>query len=116
MSGDAMAVLPYYHDDLTLIWPGDHRLAGTYVGQQQSLDALIELQLATNRVPVKVEQILAGPDSVVAMVEERWTDPADPDKSLQHLRALEFTVADNRLRTCRIFESAQPAIDQWLQA
>ncbi len=114
MAADAVAILTCYHDDLTLDWFGTHHLAGTHTGMQASLDALLNLQAATNREPVEVEQILSGPDSVIAVVRERWTSPTDPSQVLEHQRALEFTVADGKLRTCRIYETAQAEIDEWL--
>lgn len=114
MAGDAMTVLSLYHDELTLDWPGRHRLAGTYVGEQASIEALLELQTATNRKPIDIVQVLDGPDSVVVIVAERWTAPDDPSRVLEHTRALEYTVEGSQLRTCRVFETAQRAIDDWL--
>ncbi len=114
IAGDTMAVVAMYHDDLTLEWPGRHRLAGTHSGQQASIKALLDLQAITNRVPTKIVQVLGGPESVIAIVVERWTAPGDPSETLEHTRALEFTVQDNQLHTCRIFETAQREIDDWI--
>lgn len=114
MAGDVSTVVGLYHDDLTLEWFGDHRLAGTHVGMQASLEALLELQAVTNREPLDVEQLLAGPDSIIMIVKERWTSLTDAARVLEHRRALEFTVADAKLRTCRIYETAQSEIDAWL--
>ena len=114
MAGDAMAVVSMYHDDLTLTWPGLHYLAGVHEGQTASIEALLSLQALTNRVPIQIADIAAGERSVVAIAIERWTDPADESVTLDVRRALEFTVADSKLRTCRIYETDQPAIDEWI--
>jgi len=113
MAGDVATVASMYHEDLTLEWFGEHRLAGTHVGLQRSIEALLELQAATNRTPTEIVEILDGPSSVVAIVNERWTS-ANGDHVFEHVRALEFTVHENKLHTCRIFETAQARIDEWL--
>ena len=120
MAGDVMAVLTYYHDDLTLEWPGRHRFAGLHVGLQASADALLALQGATDRQPVEIIDVLEGSTTVAATVRERWTRTVDESGNesgaevLEHTRVLEFTVVDEQLRTCRVFESQQGAIDEWL--
>lgn len=115
-AGDAMTVLGLYHEDLTLEWFGRHRLAGTHVGLDASVAALLELQAVTNRVPLAIVQILEADDRIVAIVDERWTR-TDPDAAvLDHTRALEYTVADGLLRTCRVFETAQRDIDEWVES
>lgn len=114
LAGDVATVLSLYHDDLRLEWFGQHRLAGTHRGQQASLDALLAVQAATDRTPTEIVEILDGSDSVVALVHERWTDPADASKVLNHLRALQFTVRDSMIDSCRVFETEQGAIDAWL--
>lgn len=122
LAGDTMTVVGPYHPELTLIWPGRHRLAGTHIGLDASVTALLDLQAITNRRPIEVEQILVGPDSVMATVIERWTTdgvdrPEDGEpRSLDLRRVLEWTVCDGQLRACRVFESAQGEIDAWIAA
>lgn len=115
--GDTTSVLALYHPDLTLDWPGRHRLAGAHDGQAASIDALLELQRITNRTPVDVLDTLVGEHSVVVLVRERWaSDPHDPAaESIELLRALDFTVADGQLRTCRVLEADQPGVDDWIE-
>jgi len=79
MAGDVATVASMYHEDLTLEWFGEHRLAGTHVGLQRSIEALLELQAATNRTPTEIVEILDGPSSVVAIVNERWTSANGDD-------------------------------------
>lgn len=114
--GDTGAILALYHPDLTLDWPGRHRLAGRHVGQQAAVGALLALQEITNRVPIDIADVLVGQHSVMALVTERWrTDPNDEqDESIELRRVLDFTVCDGQLHTCHVFESDQPAVDEWI--
>lgn len=116
VAGDTAAVLALYHKDLTLDWPGRHRLAGTHVGQDASIEALLGLQAATNRLPVKVVDVMAGQNGIAVKVLERWSrlGTAGQPEVLEHTRVLEYTVEDNQLRTCAVYESAQGDIDDWL--
>lgn len=119
-SGDVAALLDAYHDDVVLEWPGRHHLAGTHRGKAAALHALGSLQAATNRTLMQVRDVLVGESSVIATVTELWTrEPTDGDPvsgSLHLDRALEYTVADGRILTCRIYETNQPAVDEWLDA
>ena len=121
MAGDTLAVLNTYHPELTLIWPGRHHLAGVHQGQDASLHALLALQGETNRVPVEIVDIMTGDRGVVAIVRERWSrgsddgaDTTDAAAIIEVTRALDFTVVDGQIHTCRVFELDQPAIDEWL--
>ena len=116
LAGDRMAILGHYHPDITLLWAGKHRLAGTHCGLPAALDALMALQAVTNRVPIDVVDVLGSPAGAMAIVRERWTKgSADSlSDSIMLTRALSFTVVDEKLRTCQIFEFDQNAIDAWL--
>lgn len=109
--GDTPAIVGHYHEDLTLRWPGCHRLAGTHRGLDAALTALLELQTSTNRVPERIVDVASGDRSVVVIVDERW---ADERRSIELRRALEFTVADDQLHSCQIYETDQAAVDAWI--
>lgn len=111
LAGDTGAVVAMYHPDLTLTWPGTHPLAGDYVGLDASLTALIALQDITGRRPIAVVDILVGSHSVMAVVVERWNDG---NASLECTRVLDYTVADGRLRSCRVYEQDQVSVDRWI--
>lgn len=114
MAGDVLAVLGFYHDDLELTWPGRNHLAGVHQGQAASVEALLKLQELTGRQPLEVLDIAQGEKLVIATVIERWTDPANDARSVDLRRVLEFTVTDGQLRTCRVYESDQHIIDEWI--
>lgn len=117
MAGDAATVLSLYHSDLTLIWPGRHGLAGSHVGRDAALEALVALQVATNREPIEIVDVLDGTSCVAAIVVERWQrqDSKGESETLQHRRVLEFAVAEGLLIRCQIYESAQAEVDDWLR-
>lgn len=116
MRGDAMAVLEHYHRDLTLVWPGRHRFAGVHDGQAAAIDALLALQTITNRTPTEIVDVLVGEHCVAVVADERWTvDPDDATaESIEVRRALDYTIVDGKLRTCRVYEADQPIIDDWI--
>lgn len=119
LDGDTMGVLALYHQDLTLYWPGQHRFAGVHEGQEAAIVALLGLQAVTNRVPVRILDVLCGESSIMIKVLERWSSgetgaDQDAERSIELVRVLEYTVQDDQLRTCRVYESDQPAIDVWL--
>lgn len=116
MAGDTTAVVALYHDNLVLEWPGRNRFAGIHVGRDASIGALLGLQAATNRLPVNVVDVMAGQNGIAVNVIERWSRVgADGEPEvLEHARVLHYTVEDEQLRTCRVYESAQRDIDDWL--
>ncbi|MGZ8762700.1 MAG: nuclear transport factor 2 family protein [Acidimicrobiia bacterium] len=111
LAGDVAALFDAYHDDVVLEWPGEHDLAGEHRGKDAALTALITLQAATDRKVVRVHDVTIGERSVVALVTERWTRDTE---SVELDRALEYTVADGLILMCRIYESDQAAVDEWL--
>jgi len=113
LAGDVMTVLSLYHEELTLHWPGTYELAGTHAGQQAAIEALLALQEATNREPLEIVDVLDGDHGVAAIVVEQWSRD-DPAEVLEHTRVLHFTVHEDKLHSCRVFESAQAEIDAWL--
>jgi ketosteroid isomerase-like protein len=112
LAGDVAALFDAYHDDVVLEWPGRHRLAGAHRGKDAALAALIALQAATDRTVLRVDDVTVGERSVVALVTERWTGDG---VTLELDRALEYTVADGLILTCRIYESDQAAVDESLR-
>ncbi|MEM7091938.1 MAG: nuclear transport factor 2 family protein [Actinomycetota bacterium] len=111
LAGDLASVLDSYHADLTLEWPGDHGLAGRYEGLDASLNALARLAEVTRREPTVLRAVCAGDETVVAVVQERWSDD---ESAILIERALEFEVRDDHIARCRIFEHHQPDVDRWI--
>ena len=57
---------------------------------------------------------MTGASTVMATVVELWTRPDDPSVTLELIRGLEYVVVDAKLRSCRVYETDQGAIDDWL--
>jgi hypothetical protein len=113
VAGDVATVVDLYDDELVLTWTGSHHLAGEHRGKTAALDALLRLQLATNRSPVAVHDILAEGHRAIAWVTERWErDGSD----LEVDRLLRFEVRGGRIVACRVHETDQHAVDLWLTA
>ena len=113
LAGDLETVLGLYHPDLTLVWPGTHRLAGEHRGLDAALTALAELQALTERRPIEIHAITDADGTIVLDVTERWRDRESGSTDVR--RALHYTVLDDRLHTCRIVEADESAVDRWMQ-
>jgi len=112
LSGDLVTVLGSYHRELTLTWPGTHRLAGVYQGLDASLTALASLQEVTARQPIVVHDITDTAGRISLDVTERWIDGDGAATDVR--RTMHFTVADDLLHTCEVVESAPQLVDDWL--
>lgn len=110
-AGDVTSVIDLYDDELVLTWTGSHHLAGAHRGKPAALDALLRFQLATNRSPVAIRDILAQGDRAIAWVTERWQRDGS---SLEIDRLLRFQVRGGRIVACRIHETDQHAVDTWV--
>ncbi len=111
LKGDSMVILSHYHQELTLHWPGRHRLGGSHQGLTASINALLALQAITNRTPTRIVDVCAGHQSIIVVVLERWSDD---DRTVEVKRLLEFTVRDGKLHTCQVYETDQAAVDEWV--
>ncbi|CAA9230681.1 MAG: hypothetical protein AVDCRST_MAG20-1121 [uncultured Acidimicrobiales bacterium] len=111
VTGDLATVVDLYDDELVLTWTGSHHLAGEHRGKPAALDALLRLQLATGRSPVAVHDILASGGRAIAWVTERWERDGS---GLDVDRLLRFEVRAGRIVACRVHETDQHAVDQWL--
>jgi ketosteroid isomerase-like protein len=110
-SGDVVAVLGLYHQDLELQWPGSHRLAGVHAGRDASIAALLELQSVTQRVLHDVRSISA--DGAFADVElvERWTIDGEV---FDVPRLLRFGIRNDRIASCTVTERVPDRVDRAL--
>ncbi len=115
MAGDTTGLLELYHPDLTLKWPGGHRLAGTYSGLDACATALLTFQQLTNRRPIKVLDILATDRTAVVVVSERWQRNSFEPLAVELTRALHYTVESGKIRACQVFEADQHTVDRWLR-
>ena len=105
------AALALYHPQFTVHWFGHNPLSGTHTGAQQVRDALAELTRRTNRSLVKIVATLAGSERGAIIARESF---GTGDTRVEIDRVLIFTVADDRLRECWVYDSDPQLLDRYI--
>jgi hypothetical protein len=105
------AALALYHPQFTVHWFGHNPLSGTHVGEQQVRDALSELTRRTNRTLVRIVATLAGPQRGAIIARESFGTGA---ARVEMDRVLIFTVAEDRLRECWVYDSDPQLLDRYI--
>jgi ketosteroid isomerase-like protein len=109
VAGDLAAVIDAYHPEFTLHYGGTSPLAGTHEGRDAALAVLAEATTRSARELVAVDDVLVGDDHGALVVRERL-GPTEDRRELR--RVLVYTVADGRLRTCRLLDEDQAFVDR----
>lgn len=104
------AAFALYHPQFTIHWFGNNPLSGTHVGAEQVRQALIELTRRTNRTLVKIVATLAGPERGAIIARESF---GTGDARVEMDRVLVFTVADDRLRECWVYDADPALLDRY---
>ena len=105
------AALALYHPQFTVHWFGHNPLSGTHAGAQQVRDALGELTRRTNRSLVKIVATLAGPERGAIIARESF---GTGDARVEMDRVLIFTVAEDRLRECWVYDADPQLLDRYI--
>lgn len=108
--GDVAAIVACYHDDLTLHWFGASPRAGDHVGKAAAIKALAEVQVLTNRKLLEVRDAIASDDHAVLLTRERFERDG---RSLELDRVLVFTIRDDQLHECWLYDRDQRAVDEF---
>jgi hypothetical protein len=104
------AAFALYHPQFTIHWFGHNPLSGTYVGAEQVQRALAELARRTNRSLVRIVATLAGPERGAIIARESF---GTGDARIEVDRVLIFTVADDRLRECWVYDADPTLLDRF---
>lgn len=104
--GDLAGLAACYGEDFTLRYLGRHALSGLHKGKAASLGVLAEFGRRTRRRLVAVDDVLAGGTLGALVVREVM----GPD-AIEVERVLVYTVRDDLLRTCVIFDQDQALVD-----
>ena len=107
--GDVAAIVACYHDDLVLHWFGASPLAGEHRGKAAAVQALARVQTLTNRRLVAIRDVLASDDHAVVLTRERMERDG---RVLECDRVLVFTIRDDRLAECWLYDEDQRAVDE----
>ena len=105
------AALALYHPQFTVHWFWRNPLSGTHVSAQQVRDALSELTRRTNRSLVKIVATLAGPERGAIIARESF---GTGDARVEMDRVLIFTVAEDRLRECWVYDADPQLLDRYV--
>jgi hypothetical protein len=105
------AALALYHPQFTIHWFGRNPLSGTHVGAEQVRQALGELTRRTNRRLVRIVATLAGADRGAIIARESF---GTGDARVEMDRVLIFTVAEDRLRECWVYDADPQLLDRYV--
>ncbi len=109
VAGDVAAVVASYHDDFELTYFGANALSGHHVGKPAALAVLGEFTRRSGRQLIGTPAVLAGDARGVVIARERL---GSGEAAIEADRVLVYTIADDRLRTCCVYDSDQAAIDR----
>jgi uncharacterized protein len=105
------AVFALYHPQFTIHWFGHNPLSGTHVGAEQVRHALSELTRRTNRSLVGIVATLAGPERGAIIARESF---GTGDARVEMDRVLVFTIAEDRLRECWVYDADPQLLDRYV--
>jgi uncharacterized protein len=108
---DRAAIGALYHDEIVLHWYGRNSLSGDHVGKPAAVKALTEFARRTRRKLIEVVDVMAGPHRATLVSREAF----ERDGERAELeRVLVFTIKDNRLFHCWVYDRDQALVDRFL--
>ena len=111
VAGDFTALRACYHDQFTLHYFGSNPLAGVHKGNAASLAILAEVTRRTNRKLLGIDHIMAGPHRGAVLAREKFSRDG---KSAEISRLLVYTILDDKLHECWVYDQDQALVDQFL--
>ena len=113
LAGDISRVLDLYHPDLLLHYGGSNPLSGEHRGKDAAIEALLAVQVRTQRVPMHVIDVMESADHAAAWVRERWVVDGE---EIELDRLLVYRTADGMLAECWLYDQDQALVDRVLSA
>jgi ketosteroid isomerase-like protein len=111
LAGDRATLVDCYHDDFTLHYFGANALAGIHAGKPAALAALAELRRRASRRLVAILDVMAGSERTSVVVREHF---ARDGREAEVERLLVYTIKDDRLHHCWVYDQDQTLIDTFL--
>lgn len=111
-SGDVKAMVACYHPEFTLHYFGHNPLSGVHAGLAVALPKLAEFSRRTRRQLVAIIDAFAGEERVCLIARERFTSQAGETQDLE--RVFVYTVKDDRLHHCWVYDADPALIDRYL--
>ncbi len=110
-AGDFPAVRDCYHEQFTLYYVGNNPLSGVHKGKAACLAVLEEFRKRTCRRLISVDHVMAGPQRGSVLVREQFSHDG---KTTDVQRLLVYSMLDDRLHECWVYDQNQALIDQLL--
>jgi ketosteroid isomerase-like protein len=108
LAGDLPGIIGSYHDEFILHYHGTSDLAGTYVGKEASLRALVEFSQRSERRLVEVTDILVGQTGGALLVRESL---GAGDMRFETDRVLVYRVRADLLAECWVYDTDTARVD-----
>ncbi len=110
LKGDAATLVNLYADDIVLHYFGQSALAGDHRGKPSALAALQRIGERTNRQPISVHDIVASPDHVVVLLQERWEREG---RKIDLNRVLVYHLRDGKIIEAWAYDENQRTVDEF---
>jgi len=110
-AGDFPAVRDCYHERFTLYYAGNNSLSAVHKGKAACLAVLEEFRKRTRRKLISVDHIMAGPERGAVLVREQFSHDG---KTSDVQRLLAYSILEDRLHECWVYDQDQALIDQLL--
>ena len=110
-AGDFPTVRDCYHDQFTLYYGGNNPLSGVHKGKAACLAVLEEFRKRTRRKLISVDHIMAGPQRGGVLVREQFSHDG---KTTDVQRLLVYSILEDRLHECWVYDQDQALIDRLL--
>jgi len=111
LAGDRQAMLASYHDDFTLHYFGRNPLAGIHRGKPAALAILAEVTRRSKRKLSGIVDVMAGPERGALLVREMFQRDG---KTAEVERLLVYSVSDELLWQCWVYDQDQALVDAFL--
>ena len=110
-AGDRADLVGCYHDQFTLHYAGSNPLSGVHRGKAAALQALAAVSQKTGRQLLEVIDVMPGAQRSAIVVREAF----HRDGAMAELeRTLVYTIADDRLFECWVYDQDQALVDRFL--
>ena len=109
-ASDTKAIIDCYHDEVVFHYFGHNPLAGVHCGKAACLAVLKQVRERTNRRLVKVLDVAAGETFGFVIARERFEREGNV---AEVTRVLKYTVRENKLAECWIYDEDQALIDRF---
>lgn len=111
--GDVPTLLNCYHADFTLNYFGRNALAGRHRGKAASVRVLGEMRQRTDRKLMAISSLLVGGDRAAMITRESLSTKG---QSVEVERLYIYTVAEDQLLECWVYDQDQRQLDELIGA